>query len=317
MRGPDVEAHPAVGHVGAVQLAPLRVGVEAVAEHEVERQQQPAAADASALSSALRASSTPSSSTSESPVGLPCARKKLKHIAPPIRSVSAMSRKRSISAILSVTFAPPSTTTSGRSGLRRWRSVVTSRSSSRPATAGAGARPRRPSTRARGAPSRTRRRRRRRRARRAARQRGVVLGLAALPARVLEHEHAARLEPLDAAPHLGPTTSGAWCTGASSSSPRRARDRRRARSPGRVPWAGRGASTGSAARPRSRSSSIVGSAARMRASSVDPRRPQRHVEVHARPARARPRRPPGHGRSSCRKRVGRLRSRPAPPGRAA
>ena len=49
-------------------------------------------------------------------MGLPWARKKLKHIAPPMRIVSAASRKRSISATLSDTFAPPSTTTSGRSG---------------------------------------------------------------------------------------------------------------------------------------------------------------------------------------------------------
>ena len=40
-------------------------------------------------------------------------------------------------AILSLTFAPPSTTTSGRSGASMIeRSVTTSRSSSRPATAG-------------------------------------------------------------------------------------------------------------------------------------------------------------------------------------
>ena len=50
----------------------------------------------SAFSSALAASSTPASSTSESPVESPWARKKLKHIAPPIRISSAVSRKRSI-----------------------------------------------------------------------------------------------------------------------------------------------------------------------------------------------------------------------------
>ena len=33
---PDVEAHPAVGHVDAVELAPLGVGGEAVGEHEVD-----------------------------------------------------------------------------------------------------------------------------------------------------------------------------------------------------------------------------------------------------------------------------------------
>ena len=47
---------------------------------------------------------------------MPWARKKEKHMAPPISSESATSRKRSISAILSDTLAPPSTTTSGRSG---------------------------------------------------------------------------------------------------------------------------------------------------------------------------------------------------------
>ena len=48
-----------------------------------------------------------------------------------------MSRKRSISATLSVTLAPPSTTTSGRSGASTMpRSVATSRSSSRPAADG-------------------------------------------------------------------------------------------------------------------------------------------------------------------------------------
>ena len=58
----------------------------------------------------------PSSSTSELPVSWPCARKKLKHIAPPIRIASASSLKRSMTPILSVTLAPPRTTTSGRFG---------------------------------------------------------------------------------------------------------------------------------------------------------------------------------------------------------
>ena len=69
-----------------------------------------------ARSSASAASFTPSSSTSESPVGMPWARKKLKHIAPPIRIWSATSRKRSMTPILSETLAPPRTTTSGRCG---------------------------------------------------------------------------------------------------------------------------------------------------------------------------------------------------------
>ena len=65
---------------------------------------------------------------------IPWARKKLKHIAPPIRISSAISRKRSITPILSLTLAPPSTTTSGRSGSSTTRSArSTSRSSSSPA----------------------------------------------------------------------------------------------------------------------------------------------------------------------------------------
>ena len=41
-----------------------------------------------------------------------------------------------------------------------------------------------------------------------AREPRVVLGLAPLPARVLEHEHRRRLEPVDAAPHLRPHDVG-------------------------------------------------------------------------------------------------------------
>ena len=40
------------------------------------------------------------------------------------------------------------------------------------------------------------------------RELGVVLRLAPLPARVLEHEHAAGVEPVDAAPDLGPDDVG-------------------------------------------------------------------------------------------------------------
>jgi hypothetical protein len=86
------------------------------------------------LASASRAASTLSSSYSESPIAFPSALKKLKHIAPPIRIWSATSRKRSITPTLSETFAPPSTTQSGRAGSSTtFVSSVTSRSSSRPA----------------------------------------------------------------------------------------------------------------------------------------------------------------------------------------
>ena len=86
-----------------------------VAEHEVAGQLEPAAA-AAAASSARRAGSTPSASQSEAPTAWPCAAKNGKHIAPPIRIASATSRKRSITPILSVTFAPPTIATSGSAG---------------------------------------------------------------------------------------------------------------------------------------------------------------------------------------------------------
>ena len=80
------------------------------------------------------AASTPSSSTSELPVSRPSAAKKLKHIAPPIRISSAKPRKRSMTPSLSVTLAPPRTTTSGRFGSSRTAvSCATSCSSRRPA----------------------------------------------------------------------------------------------------------------------------------------------------------------------------------------
>ena len=134
---------------------------------------------------------------------MPCARKNEKHIAPPISSASAMSRKRSISATLSVTLAPPSTTTSGRSGDSITpRSVVTSFSSSGPAYDGQVLRD-----------ARGRRVRAVGRAERVEHERvgqlgqllgqlRVVLGLAGLPARVLQHQDLAGLEPRGAAAGL-------------------------------------------------------------------------------------------------------------------
>ena len=126
--------------------------------------------------------------------GAPCARKKLKHIAPPIRIASAISRKRSITPILSLTLAPPRTTTNGCSGSssseRQHRHLALEQE--------AGDRRPQPVRDALG---------RRVRAVRGAegvvhvhvaeprqrvRQRGVVLGLARLEAAVLEHQHLAR-----------------------------------------------------------------------------------------------------------------------------
>ena len=63
------------------------------------------------------AGSMPSSSHSDEPTSWPCARANGNIIAPPIRIVSATSRKASSTPILSVTLAPPTMATSGRVGI--------------------------------------------------------------------------------------------------------------------------------------------------------------------------------------------------------
>ena len=79
----------------------------------------------------------PSSSHSDEPTSWPCALANGNIIAPPIRIVSATSRKASRTPILSVTLAPPTMATSGRSGSARMPvSVSTSRWSRRPAALG-------------------------------------------------------------------------------------------------------------------------------------------------------------------------------------
>ena len=89
------------------------------------------------LASARFAGSTPSSSHFDAPTSWPWAAKNGKHMAPPIRTVSARSRNASRTPILSVTLAPPTTATSGRCGSSRIPvSVDTSDSSSRPAADG-------------------------------------------------------------------------------------------------------------------------------------------------------------------------------------
>ena len=112
----DVEAHPAVGHVDAVDRLGRRRR-RPVARRSPGRRAARARRARSALdASVCRASSTSSAAHSESPTEWPCAARNGKHIAPPIRIVSATSRKRSITAILSLTLAPPRTATSGRAG---------------------------------------------------------------------------------------------------------------------------------------------------------------------------------------------------------
>ena len=74
VRGPDVEAHPAVGHVDAVELAVLGVGGEAVADDEVAGSSRRAWRGAPPGRAAPRACSMSSASHSESPTACPWAR---------------------------------------------------------------------------------------------------------------------------------------------------------------------------------------------------------------------------------------------------
>ena len=74
-----------------------------------------------------------SGSNSESPIGLPCAAKNVKHIAPPITIESTTPSNASTTPSLSEILAPPSTATNGRFGLlRRPSRTSTSFCSSRP-----------------------------------------------------------------------------------------------------------------------------------------------------------------------------------------
>ncbi len=90
-----------------------------------------------AAASACRATSRLSSSTRDVPVAMPCARRKVKHMAPPISTSSASSSILVTTPTLSETLAPPSSTTNGRAGsVSRPPRARSSASMSRPATAG-------------------------------------------------------------------------------------------------------------------------------------------------------------------------------------
>jgi hypothetical protein len=69
-----------------------------------------------ALASSARAMSTRSFSTSERPISLPCALKKVKAMPPPMSSVSTFGSSDSITSILPEIFAPPMMATRGRLG---------------------------------------------------------------------------------------------------------------------------------------------------------------------------------------------------------
>ena len=95
----------------------------------------------------------------------------------------------------------------------------------------------------------------------------IVARLAGLEAAVLEHQHLPRPEPSrQASPTSGPTTAGASVTSEPSSSPSRAATGA-IENAGSAPFGRPRCETSTSAAPRSRSSSMVGSAARIRASS--------------------------------------------------
>ena len=109
----DVEAHPAVGNVDAVDQLRLGVRAERAARDEVDRQMQLALAvgehaprGLDALLLAQRVADL-----------VALRREEREHIAPPIRIASAISRNASSTPILSVTLAPPTIATSGRCGV--------------------------------------------------------------------------------------------------------------------------------------------------------------------------------------------------------
>ena len=63
------------------------------------------------------ARSTQSSSLSEAPTDFPCASRNVKHMPPPMTSVSHLSMSASMTLILSDTFEPPRMAAKGRRGL--------------------------------------------------------------------------------------------------------------------------------------------------------------------------------------------------------
>src|SRR6266545_2633288 len=88
-------------------------------------------------SSSSRQVSTISASSRDLPTSYPRALRNVKHIPPPISSRSTFGKSASMTASLSETLAPPSTTMYGRSGLSTSRrSTSTSRSTSQPAKCG-------------------------------------------------------------------------------------------------------------------------------------------------------------------------------------
>ncbi len=225
--------------------------------------------------SARRACSVSASPHSESPTAWPSAQRNGKHMAPPMMRTSATSRNLSMTAILSDTLAPPMIATRGCLGFSRMPvRIRTSASSSLPAALGS--RCATPSLLA---------------CARCATPNASSTYTSASAASPLASSGSLRFSPSskrtfsssrispsrsfsESALTSGPTTAGARVTLAPVSSRRRAAtgaiDRPSSRRPsGRPRW-----ETSTSRAPRSRSSSMVRSAATIRVSSATSGRPR-------------------------------------------
>ena len=210
--------------------------------------------------SSSRAGSRSSSAHSESPIEWPWTDRNGKAIAPPMRTASARSRKASSTPILSVTFAPPTIATSGRAGSSRMPvSVCTSRCRSRPAALGSRCATPSVEACARCADPKASLTYASASAGEPLRELGVVLRLPRLEADVLEHDDVAVGDVVEVGRERH--------VGAQQLAQARGHGRQRERfgrgPSGRPRW-----DVSSRRAPCSRSHSIVGSAARMRVSSV-------------------------------------------------
>ena len=109
----------------------LAVGAELPGDNDVDGQDHLAGGEERSAASIWSASS------SELPTPRPCAARNVKHMPPPTSRRSTVGSRLSITASLSDTFDPPSTTTYGRSGdsVRRCRTSI-SRSTRSPAACG-------------------------------------------------------------------------------------------------------------------------------------------------------------------------------------
>ena len=269
VRGPDVEPHPAVGHLDGVQGAPLRVGVEAVAEHEVPRQQQPALRGLRLLErparqlhalllhqrvagrDALRAEEREAHRAADQQrVGgveeavdqrdlVGDLRAAEHHHERPLRRLDDRAQRDHLALEQQPGHGRPQVLRDARR--RRVRPV---RRAERVVHVGVAERGE------------------------LARQSGVVLRLAALPAGVLEQQHAAGIEPVHPTPHLRTDHLRRLVHGGVDQLAEALAHGRQRRLRVAALRAAPDASTARAASPFSSSSSIVGSAARMRASSA-------------------------------------------------